>query len=113
MPSMRLALAAILLLAAFSVPSRGQGSSRAASLALVGGTVYTDPPSDPIRDGLVLIQGGRIAAVGARRSFQIPAGVRTIDCAGLTVAAGFWNSHVHFLQRKWADAATMPAPELT
>ena len=113
MLSMRLALAAMLLLAAFAISLRGQGSSRAASLALVGGTIYTDPASDPIRDGLVLIQSGRIAAVGARRSIQIPDVVRTIDCVGLTVAAGFWNSHVHFLQRKWADAATMPAPELT
>jgi hypothetical protein len=33
--------------------------------------------------------------------------------SGLTITAGFWNSHVHFLQRKWADAATLPESELT
>jgi hypothetical protein len=27
--------------------------------------------------------------------------------------AGFWNSHVHFTERKWANAATIPAPELS
>jgi hypothetical protein len=36
-----------------------------------------------------------------------------LDCSGLTITAGFWNSHVHFFERKWANAATIPAPELT
>jgi imidazolonepropionase-like amidohydrolase len=35
-----------------------------------------------------------------------------LDCSGLTITAGFWNSHVHFFERKWANAAEIPAPEL-
>src|SRR5262249_21655948 len=31
---------------------------------------------------------------------------------GATISAGFWNSHVHFFERKWANAATIPASEL-
>jgi hypothetical protein len=81
-------------------------------LALIGGTIYVDPTSQPIRDGVVLVLDGKIAAVGNRRSVRIPGGAQTIDCSGLTVVAGFWNSHVHFLQRKWADAENIPAPEL-
>jgi imidazolonepropionase-like amidohydrolase len=77
--------------------------------ALVGGTVYVDPHADPIRDGVVLIDGGRIAEVGTAAP---PAEATIIDCSGLTVTAGFWNSHVHFFERKWADAANIPAPEL-
>jgi imidazolonepropionase-like amidohydrolase len=42
----------------------------------------------------------------------IPRDVRTLDCTGLTVTAGFWNSHVHFMERKWADAGKMPASDL-
>jgi len=60
----------------------------------------------------VLIEGETIAAVGAGATVQIAEGARTLDCAGLTVTAGFWNSHVHFFERKWADAATIPAAEL-
>src|SRR5207245_5018402 len=26
--------------------------------------------------------------------------------------AGFWNSHVHFFERKWSAASSIPAPEL-
>src|SRR5262249_32739471 len=33
--------------------------------------------------------------------------------AGMTVTAGFWNSHVHFFERKWAKAGEIPAAELT
>lgn len=81
-------------------------------LALVGGTIYASPTEDPIRDGVVLIQKGKIAAVGRRVSLQIPRGIEILDCSGLTIAAGFWNSHVHFMERKWADASNIPATEL-
>jgi len=81
-------------------------------LALVGGTIYASPTDEPIRDGVVLIQGGKIAAVGSRAQVKIPRTAQTLDCSGLTITAGFWNSHVHFFERKWANAATIPAPEL-
>jgi imidazolonepropionase-like amidohydrolase len=92
----------------------GLGQSGAAEpLALVGGTIYTSPTDEPIRDGVVLIRGGKIAAVGAKAAVQIPRNIQTIDCSGLTLTAAFWNSHVHFFERKWADVAGMPAPELS
>src|SRR6185503_18712057 len=40
------------------------------------------------------------------------AGTKTIDCSGRSVAPGFRNSHVHFFERKWADAASIPTEEL-
>jgi len=77
-----------------------------------GGVVYPAPQTPPIRDAVVVIRNGAIASVGVRGSVQIPAGATVIDAAGLTVTAGFWNSHVHFLERKWANAAAMPARDL-
>jgi imidazolonepropionase-like amidohydrolase len=82
------------------------------TLALVGGTVWASPSEQPIRNATVLIEGGRIAAVGPASRIKIPPGARKLDCTGLTVTAGFWNSHVHFTERKWSDAAAIPAPEL-
>jgi imidazolonepropionase-like amidohydrolase len=91
----------------------GQHLNRAnGALALVGGTIYASPTEEPVQNGVVLIQGGKILAVGNRGSIELPQTVRSLDCTGLTIAAGLWNSHVHFFERKWADAATIPAPEL-
>lgn len=80
--------------------------------ALVGATIYVSPAEEPIRDGVVLVQGGEIVAAGARALVEIPRGAETLDCAGCTITAGYWNSHVHFFERKWADAAAIPAAEL-
>ena len=54
------------------------------------------------------MQDGKIAAVGPRASVQVPAAAERIDASGLTITAGFWNSHVHLVQRKWRDAAKVP-----
>ena len=81
-------------------------------LVLSGGTVYVSPTEEPIRDGLVLIQGEKIAAVGGREGVRVPPDTPSLDCSKRTIVAGFWNSHVHFFERKWADVAAIPAPEL-
>ena len=81
--------------------------------ALVGATIYVSPTETPIRDGVALIQGEKIVSVGARAQMQFPETAHVLDCFGLIITAGLWNSHVHFFERKWADVAAIPAPELT
>ena len=78
--------------------------------ALLNATIYVSPTEEPIRGGTILVDGGRIAAVG---KVAVPPNIETIDCSGCTITAGFCNSHVHFFERKWADAGNIPAPELT
>src|SRR5947209_480741 len=60
----------------------------------------------------MLINSGKIAAVGTRGQVQVPQNAQWVDCSGRTITAGFWNSHVHFMERKWADVAGIPASEL-
>jgi imidazolonepropionase-like amidohydrolase len=97
-----------------SYPLTGQTRSAPdGQLLLTGGTIYVSPTENPITGGVVLIRNGKIAVVGRRGSVRVPNGVQTVDCSGLTITAGFWNSHVHFFERKWADAANIPAPELS
>lgn len=79
---------------------------------LAGGTVYTGPHEEPIVDGVVVVEDGVISAAGSRNAVRIPQTDETLDCSGCTVLAGFWNSHVHFFERKWANAAAIPASEL-
>jgi imidazolonepropionase-like amidohydrolase len=83
------------------------------SLALVGGRVYAAPDVNPLEDAVVLMQGGRITAVGRRADIGIPAGVTTIDCAGLVVTAGFQNSHIHLTPPAWIVEPTAPANDVS
>ncbi len=50
---------------------------------------------DPIENGTVLIQDGKIAAVGTSADIAIPDGVRTVDASGKWVLPGFIESHGH------------------
>src|ERR1051325_7470263 len=84
-----------------------------ASLALVGARVYPSPWAQPIFNGVVLIRDGKIAAVGRKGSIKIPDDAEVIDCTGMTLLSGFWNSHVHFTERKWENAASLPSSQLT
>jgi imidazolonepropionase-like amidohydrolase len=85
------------------------GSSEPARrlVALVGGRVQPSPEGSAIPDGIVLVEGGVIAAVGHRREVRVPPDSAILDCSGATVSASFWNSHVHFTGPAWhrADAA--------
>lgn len=83
-----------------------------ARVALVGGTIYPSPTDPPVPDGVVVIENGRISAVGQTDTMRVPEGVATLECSGSTITAGFWNSHVHFFENQWTDATNIPAPRL-
>ncbi|MBA3355151.1 MAG: amidohydrolase family protein [Pyrinomonadaceae bacterium] len=109
-----LVLGFAILLSNLSHPINGQtrDSKPDGQLVLTGATIYASPTENPITNGVVVIRDGKIAAIGHRGSVRVPNGVATVNCSGLTITAGFWNSHVHFSKQKWADAANIPAPDL-
>ncbi len=61
-------------------------------LAIVNGRVFP-VTSAPIEDGVVLVDRGKILAVG--RDVSIPAGAQVIDAAGKYVLPGFVDAHTH------------------
>jgi N-acetylglucosamine-6-phosphate deacetylase len=61
------------------------------AIALVNARVLT--PDEEIPRATVVLEGGRIAAVGER--LPPPAAAQVIDVAGLTLAPGFIDIHVH------------------
>ena len=78
----------------------------------VGAKIYTSPTDKPILDGVVLVKDGKITGVGNKSSIKIPGDTRVIDCSGLTLTAGFWNSHVHFTEPKWQNANSITVQQL-
>ena len=89
---LRLALPPLLVLAFFAIDQ-----SYASDLALVGAKIYLSPTEPPIENGSILIHSAHIVTVGPSAEIKAPRGMSVIDCKGLVVTAGFWNSHVHIL----------------
>jgi len=80
--------------------------------ALVGGRVLPSPQAAAIPDGVVLIEGATITAVGSRATVRAPEGATVVDCTGATLTSGFWNSHVHFTGSQFRGAETAGAEAL-
>jgi len=102
----------LFLFAVLTVAPYVSFAQSARTLALVGGTVYSSPTEAPISDAVILASSGKITAVGKRGELQIPKDARVIDCTGKVIVAGFWNSHSHFTEPVWNNAATAPAAPL-
>jgi imidazolonepropionase-like amidohydrolase len=73
------------------------GMARGSDLALVGTKIYPSPTEQAIENGSILVHDGRIVAFGPSAVVKVPRDATVIDCRGLVVTAGFWNSHVHIL----------------
>src|SRR3546814_5174675 len=65
-----------------------------------------------MENGWVRVGDDRMVAVGAAAEIGAGEDAVVIDADGGAVLAGFWNSHVHFTEPKWAGAADLPAPRL-
>jgi len=87
-------------------------SAHASDLKLTHATIYTSPDQPPIHDGAILIHDGRITAVGPTASIKTPHAAQVYDCTGLTITAGFWNSHVHILPPQLLHAEQHSPAEL-
>ena len=89
------------------------GLSRASDLALVGGKIYPSPTEPAIENGSVLLHEGRIVAVGPMAKIKIPRAATVIDCKGLVITAGFWNSHVHIMTPGLLHAEKLSSEQIT
>ena len=62
-------------------------------------------------DGVILLDGDRIAAVGDRREVEIPADAEMIDAQGAYVGPGFVDIHVHGGNGHMFDSEPLEAAE--
>jgi len=101
------------LAAVLSAVTLAQSVSAEKPLVLTGARVYASPRDRVIESGAVVIRNGRIVYVGSGNDREVPKDATVINCTGQIVTAGFWNSHVHFMDARWERAATMPAVALS
>jgi len=76
-----------------------------AALVLAGGTVVDGYGNDPIPDGIVVIEGDRILAVGGAGQVVIPEGAEVVSTEGMTVLPGLWDMQVDLMRLGHGDSA--------
>jgi imidazolonepropionase-like amidohydrolase len=91
----------------------GVRASYGSDVVLVGAKIYPSPTEPPIEQGSILIHEGRIAEVGPAASIKAPRDATILDCTGLVIMAGFWNSHVHILTPGLIHANKLSPSETT
>ncbi len=106
---MRIRFALLLLLTGLFLPA---SSVLASDLVLIRAKIYPSPTEPPIENGSILIRNGHIQAVGPAAAIKVPHGATVIDCKGLIVTAGFWNSHVYILTPGLLNAETRSPEEI-
>lgn len=72
--------------------------------ALVGARIVDGTTGPPIEDGVIVVNGDRIEAVGPRSSTTIPRGTKVIDVHGKTIIPGLWDMHAHVALPEWGAA---------
>lgn len=69
--------------------------ARQAVTAFVGARLIDGSARAPVSNGVLVVRGGRIVAVGPRETTPVPDGARTVDLAGRTVIPGLISAHAH------------------
>jgi imidazolonepropionase-like amidohydrolase/Tol biopolymer transport system component len=67
------------------------------TVALTGARIVTMAGADGgiIDDGVIVVRGDRIVAVGRRGEVAIPAGAKSVDVTGKTIIPGLVDAHAH------------------
>jgi Tol biopolymer transport system component/imidazolonepropionase-like amidohydrolase len=84
-------------------------------IALTGARIVTMKGDEVIERGTVVIDGDRIAALGAQGEIEVPADAKTFDVSGTTIIPGLVDVHAHGSQghygitpqQNWLHYATL------
>jgi imidazolonepropionase-like amidohydrolase len=67
-------------------------------VAFVGATVIDGTGAPPLARGTVVVEGGRVRAVGPAPTVPVPEGAAVVELAGKWLVPGYIDAHVHFFQ---------------
>jgi imidazolonepropionase-like amidohydrolase len=72
-------------------------SGQPQTIVIEGGTIIDGTGAAPIENGVVVIEGSRITAVGPQATVTYPARPQIIRADGMTVLPGLIDAHIHSL----------------
>jgi imidazolonepropionase-like amidohydrolase len=64
---------------------------------ITGATIIDGTGAAPIRDGVIVVDDGKITALGPRSSVRVPPGARVMETAGKYVIPGLMDANVHLM----------------
>ncbi|WP_426027693.1 amidohydrolase family protein [Brevundimonas sp. TWP2-3-4b2] len=84
-------------------------------MALTGARLITMNGTEVIENGVIIVDGNRIEAIGPAATTPVPAGVPVMDMAGKTVMPGLVDAHWHgamgsdeiIPEQSWVDYASL------
>ncbi|HEX4584553.1 MAG TPA: amidohydrolase family protein [Burkholderiaceae bacterium] len=80
------------------------GPGRAEPILLRPDRVFTSEDRQPHAGWVVVVEGNRIAAVGASAAIAVPARARVVDLPGATVLPGLIDAHSHLFLHPYNEA---------
>jgi imidazolonepropionase-like amidohydrolase len=83
------------MLKACLVVALGASMLNAQVKAFTGARIYDGTGAPVVSNGTIVIEGGRVKAIGPAARVQIPPGAQRIDVAGKTIVPGMINAHGH------------------
>src|SRR5438094_8742452 len=81
--------------AAFAVGQQRQASG---VIVIPGATLINGTGGPSIRNGSIVVDGGRIRDIGPRNEVRVPGNAQIVDARGKWVIPGLIDAHVHFSQ---------------
>ena len=90
-----LVLCGAALAATMTGAAQGQSAASGRPVVYENARLIVGDGSAPIESGVMVVQGGRITAVGSKGSVTVPAGATHVDLTGRTVMPTLVNAHVH------------------
>jgi imidazolonepropionase-like amidohydrolase len=91
----RLISVGLVLALAAGVAARIEAQRAARPVAYEGARLIIGDGSAPIESGVLVVQDGRITAVGPKTGTAVPADATRVDLTGRTVTPALVNAHVH------------------
>lgn len=77
------------------------------TLVIHGAQVIDCTGREPIPNGSVVLEDGRISAVGPSQDVRVPRSAEVFDADGMTVLPGLLDAHVHITMTGGADLVSM------